>query len=184
MSDLETIIQRLKTNPDQREKAFEACVAKRIYDANNLANKTIYLTELRENPAEGETLTEKQSLIADAYQAQSDYQANANFGIKATVLAGILAATAFVYTTCVPKIKGTESHVQQRIGQYEEQNERYKRFHHGKNAPWYKSNDTLKNEAAQNRETGRGVAGGLGGILLAIGLAAVGYSFYNKKKVQ
>lgn len=183
MSDLEQILFRLKINPEQRDAAFQQLAAKNVYSNDN-AGRAKFITELMASPPADAKYTPEQLVIADNFQAQSNYRTNQTQGFKGLVLAGILAAAAYVGSAIMPEIKGNESHVEQRVSEYERANERHRFFHGGRDAPWYKEREAVVEESSETRETARDVGYGLGGLLGLSGLGLLAWALYNRKKIK
>lgn len=191
MADLKQIIYRLQNDQTQRDELFEK-LQKDNYYPDKTDNKTITAKEQFINDLttyDNNNLTPKQKYLASEYQGKSDKQTNIKQGWKWAGLAGAMLLTALAYSSfCMPNIKGTESHVQSRITNYETQNEKYKRFHNGQNAPWYKNMETIVQEESEKRTVNKKTVMGLSGLLLLLGGAALtGYGireYLRGKKTQ
>jgi hypothetical protein len=115
------------------------------------------------------------ALCANDYQTKENVRFRKS-GAGLLVTLGLVALLGSTYIRSCTPIKGDETHVRIRQSQYEQANERHKRFY-GRDAPWYKSEksreenlDDVAQQGSDERESGSGLLMILGALAAAAGL--------------
>ncbi len=191
MSNLNTVLYKLRTNRGVREHTFEKAVEAfpTVYspDANG---KLLYLRNLMEPLATPPTtapagtppvMSAEQSRLCDLAQDYVDSNSAASGGISKAIIAAFVAAGVFVGANMINDIKGTEPHVTRHQYELKEKNKRWQDYNKGQDAPYNKPEDVVDQEESDNREDGKN---GLEGAsaLAALGLAALACYLISKKK--
>jgi len=115
------------------------------------------------------------ALCANDYQTKEDLRfRKAGAGLLATL--GLVALLGSICIRSCTPIKGDETHIRIRQSEYEQANERHKRFY-GRDAPWYKSEKSLEEnlddvaqQGSDERESGRNLLMIFGSLAASLGL--------------
>ncbi len=194
------ILQALRKDSEGSNKAYEALLAQGAVGAG-FAGKAQYLADLNTpityaappaNAPQGTQptpqLSPNQLLMVEAYK--NTYQSNQSSGtwMKTGVVTGLAAAALLAWHSAFAPIKGTEEHITKRETfvetHYERQNDKYKRFNHGEDAPWYKNKPTreeLDQQAADGREAVKSAGRGLTTLFGYGTLALLAYALMKRK---
>ncbi len=187
MADIERTIIRMRNDPSV---AYQKAVA-----AGKYATPTGYADLVRDLQSQGtweaapagapagtppiwKPTADQSALIAlcaNEYQTKENLRfRKAGAGLLATL--GLVALLGASYIRGCTPIKGDETHVRIRQSQYEQANERHKRFY-GRDAPWYKSEksreenlDDVAQQGSDERESGSGLLMLLGSLTAGLGL--------------
>jgi hypothetical protein len=188
MASLERTLYKLQNDPDMRDAAFEEAVDRRVYRPDQRADFIADLYAPLENPPANAAagtpaqLTVKQKRICDLAQNHIESSSAASGGFGKVALGLALVAAAYIGVNLIGDIGSSTPHARARQHDYHIKNENWKRYDHGRDAPWYKPEVEVEEEVDGQRVDGENVVES-GGLLAMLALAGIGlFAFLKSKK--